>query len=95
MTEREGARLLVSGRMTIDSIATLLKIGLQPADKTGLVIDLARVEGVDSAAVSLLLIWLRQSRRSGLDLCFANIPENLSSLIRLYGVMDMLPLCRD
>ena len=42
-----------------------------------------------------MLCWLREAERGNITLCFSNIPENLMSLARLYGVADMLPLCGD
>lgn len=93
MISRDGGRLRVTGRLTLDSVAGLLDLGPQAAGETSLVIDLAQVEALDSAAVSLMLAWMRQAQRSGVNLCFAHVPENLSSLARLYGVTEMLPLC--
>ena len=55
-------------------------------------VDLSKVETVDSAAVSLLLSWVRQSQHHGIALSFANVPQNLSSLASLYGVLDLLPI---
>ncbi|CAH1203394.1 Phospholipid transport system transporter-binding protein [Candidatus Nitrotoga sp. BS] len=83
----------VPSRLTIETVTPLFKNGLQSDIKTPLVVDLAQVETVDSAAVSLLLAWLREAQRSSVKLCFDHVPENLLSLARLYGVVDMLPLC--
>lgn len=83
----------VVNRLTIETVTPLFKNGLQAAGEMPLVVDLAQVKTVDSAAVSLLLAWLREAQRSNMTLCYAHIPENLLSLARLYGVADMLPLC--
>jgi phospholipid transport system transporter-binding protein len=82
----------VPSHLTIETVTPLFKNGLQAAGETPLVIDLAQVEMVDSAAVSLMLAWLREAQRSSVELCFTHVPENLLSLARLYGVVDMLPL---
>ena len=95
MINRDGDCLRVSGRLTMETAAALFDIGAQLAEKTNVVVDLAQVEAVDSAAVSLLLGWLREARRGNVNLCYAHLPENLSSLAKLYGVLDLLPLCRD
>lgn len=81
----------ISGNLTIETVAQFFERGLDAAGKTSLVLDLGQVVMVDSAAVSLLLAWVRQAQRSGLNLSFINIPENLSSLANLYGVAEMLP----
>jgi len=88
---RDGDRLQVSGRLTKDEVSALVGADLRAVSK--LVVDLAAVEAVDSAAVSLLLSWLRRAQRNQVALCFDNVPENLISLISLYGVAELLPLC--
>lgn len=92
MITQDGDRLQVSGRLTMETVAALFNAKLSPDGDGALVIDLARVEAVDSAAVSLLLSWLRRAQRDRVALSFANVPDNLLSLARLYGVAEMLPL---
>lgn len=79
----------------MDTVAALFDTALQPNGSVTLVIDLAQVESVDSAAVSLLLSWLRRAQRNNVAISFANIPDNLLSLARLYGVAELLPLCSE
>jgi len=90
---REGDKLQLAGPLTLQTAKALFERGLQADGSTSLAVDLSRVEAVDSAGVSLLLSWLREAQRSNITLCFSNIPENLMSLARLYGVAEMLPLC--
>lgn len=94
MISNDGDRLQVSGRMTMDTAASLFDISTQLAGRIEVVIDMAQVEAVDSAAVSLLLGWLREAKRNKVNLCYAHVPENLLSLAKLYGVLDLLPLCQ-
>jgi phospholipid transport system transporter-binding protein len=89
---RNGDLLQVSGRLTMETVAALFNTGLQTEGAGALVIDLAQVEAVDSAAVSLLLSWLRRAQSSRVAISFAHVPENLLSLARLYGVAELLPL---
>jgi phospholipid transport system transporter-binding protein len=92
---RDGDRFQVSGRLTIDVVTALFDSGLPPDVKSALVVDLGQVEAVDSAAVSLLLSWLRRAQRDHVSLCFSNIPDNLMSLARMYGVAEFIPLCQE
>mgnify|MGYP001764484940 CR=1 FL=1 len=92
MIKQEAGQLRVSGPLTMGTVAALMDIDLSGAEDR-LVIDLGQVEAVDSAAVSLLLVWVRSFSRKGVRPCFANLPDNLSSLARLYGVAELLPLC--
>lgn len=87
--------LQVSGRLTMETVNALFGATLEPGAKRVLEVDLGQVEAVDSAAVSLLLSWLRRSQRNNVSLCFSRAPENLLSLARLYGVAELLPMCRD
>jgi phospholipid transport system transporter-binding protein len=90
--QREGDSLRVSGRLTMDSIGASFNESMQPLDGKDWTIDLAQVEEADSAAVSLLLAWLRNAQRYEAKLNFINVPDNLHSLADLYGVADALPL---
>jgi phospholipid transport system transporter-binding protein len=76
----------------METVAALFSADLEPESDGALVIDLKQVESVDSAAVSLLLSWLRRAQGKQVALAFANIPDNLLSLARLYGVAEFLPL---
>ena len=87
--------LHVSGRLTVETVASQLGLVAQAAGQSDLVIDMQQVETVDSAAVSLLLLWLREAQRNKVNLSFVHVPENLLSLARLYNVAELLPLCRD
>lgn len=92
MIRREGDRLIVSGRLTMDSIGALFGDAMQPLEGKDWTVDLAQVEAADSAAVSMLLGWLRNAQRHDAKLNLVNIPDNLRSLAGLYGVADALPL---
>jgi len=90
--QREGERLLVSGQLTMDTIGASFAEAMLPPEGKNWTVDLAQVEVADSAAVSMLLSWLRNAQRHGAQLTFINVPDNLRSLADLYGVADALPL---
>ncbi len=92
MIKREGDCLRVSGRLTMDAIGTLFNEAMQPLEGKEWTVDLAQVEAADSAAVSMLLSWVRNAQRHEAKLTFVNVPNNLRSLADLYGVADALPL---
>ena len=95
MSDQVEGHLPVSGNLTVNTVASLVDLVAQATGKTELVIDLQQVEAVDSSAVSLMLLWLREAQRNKVILSFVNVPENLLSLARLYDVAELLPLCRD
>jgi phospholipid transport system transporter-binding protein len=92
MIRREGDCLRVSGRLTMDSIGATFSEAMLPPEGKNWTVDLAQVEAADSAAVSMLLAWLRNAQRHEAKLVFVNVPDNLRSLAGLYGVADALPL---
>jgi len=92
---RDGDRFQVSGPLTMDIVTALFNSGLQTDGKSALVVDLGKVEAVDSAAVSLLLSWLRRAQRDNVSLSFSNVPDNLLSLARMYGVDKLIPLSQE
>ena len=79
-----------AGSLTMDSAATVLAISAEAALPATGVIDLKRVEAVDSAGVALLLAWKRRAAAEGKPLTFAHLPPSLASLAQLYGVEDLL-----
>lgn len=82
----------VSGDVTMDNVLALFNDGLKPQANSDMVVDFALLEKVDSSAVSLMLVWLREARNNKVTLRFINVPENLLSLSKLYGLAELLPL---
>ena len=91
MITREDGRLGVSGRLTIATVPALFETGLQHLASEDLLVDFSQVEAVDSAAVSMLLGWLRAAQRSQRTLRVTGLPDDLLSLADLYGVTELLP----
>ena len=90
--QREGDSIIVDGAVTIDNVVALTKKGIALFDDRSLTIDLKKVTEVDSTIISMLLEWLRGMRKKNHSLQFINIPENLKSLIQLYGVTEIIPI---
>ncbi|MDD5383927.1 MAG: STAS domain-containing protein [Gallionella sp.] len=91
MITREDGRLVVRGRLTIATVPALFEAGLQHLASEDLLVDFSQVEAVDSAAVSMLLGWLRAAQRSQRALRVTGLPDDLLSLAHLYGVAELLP----
>ncbi len=90
--QREGDSVVVDGAVTIGNVVALTKKGIALFDDRSLTIDLKKVTEVDSTIISMLLEWLREMRKKNRSLQFINIPENLKSLIQLYGVTEIIPI---
>lgn len=90
MIECNNGRCTVRGPITMDNVVALLALGNGLFTAPRVAIDLAGVTEVDSTAVSLLLEWRREADRNGRAISFANLPGNLQSLAKLYGVTELL-----
>ena len=85
-----GDRWSLTGPLTMDSAASVLSSSRDmPLPSSG-VIDLGRLDAVDSAAVAVLLAWKRRAESEGAPLVFENIPPTMISLADLYGVEELL-----
>jgi len=91
MIRREGDRMLVSGALTLASVAAALEEGNAAIANGVRSIDLGEVGDLDSSALALLLAWLRRAKRDNRALEFTNLPQGLTTIARLYGVADLLP----
>jgi len=91
MIRREGRRITVSGPVTLANAARVLDEGRQHLAEGVRTVDLGEVTELDSALLALALAWLRDARAAKREIAFANLPDGLQTLSRLYGVEDLLP----
>ena len=94
MIRREDARILLSGPLTLANVAQVLEEGRRHLAEGAATVDLAGVSELDSSAIALLLAWMREAKAAGRAIAFANLPESLQTIARLYGVQDLLPVSR-
>ncbi|HWT72765.1 MAG TPA: STAS domain-containing protein [Oxalicibacterium sp.] len=76
--------------LTFDNASSVLRAGLQAIAGGQAVIDFTDVKAADSSAVATLLAWQRAAQAHAVPLAFANLPDNLRSLIALYDVSALL-----
>ena len=55
------------------------------------VVDLNKVERIDSAGLALLIEWMRLARRQRMSLRFQNIPERMWAIAEVCGLEQILP----
>jgi phospholipid transport system transporter-binding protein len=91
---REGRRMSVSGPVTLANATRLFDEGRQHLAEGARTVDLAEVTELDSALLALIFAWLRDARAAKRELTFANVPQSLQTLARLYGVEELLPVAR-
>ncbi|CAK0768516.1 phospholipid transport system transporter-binding protein [Gammaproteobacteria bacterium] len=61
------------------------------AGPASLVLDLAGITRSDSAALILLLGWIRLARRRGKEIGYRNLPAQLLAVAKVSGVENLLP----
>jgi phospholipid transport system transporter-binding protein len=91
MIRREGERMVVGGPLTLASVTAVLQEGSAAIAQGVRTVDLSEVGELDSSALALLLAWLREAKRLNRDITFANLPQGLTTIARLYGVAELLP----
>ena len=94
MIRREGERMVVSGALTLANVAATLREGGAAIAEGVRTVDLGEVGELDSSALALLLAWMREAQRQDRSLVFANLPQGLTTIARLYGVAELLPSAR-
>jgi phospholipid transport system transporter-binding protein len=90
MIVREGARMVLSGPVTLANVAAVLEEGRRHLEDGVESVDLAGVTEMDSALLALLLAWMREAKSRNRSLTLANPPHALSTIARLYGVDNLL-----
>jgi phospholipid transport system transporter-binding protein len=83
-------RAMLAGPVTLANVNAVLDEGGRVFKAASVTVDLAGVTDVDSTAVSVLLEWRRAAARDKRVIGYVNYPENLKSLIKLYGVSELL-----
>ena len=90
MIRRDGARMALSGPVTLANVAAVLEEGRRHLDDGVESVDLAEVTEMDSALLALLLAWMREAKSRNRALALANPPPALRTIARLYGVDTLL-----
>ena len=92
MIRRESGRIVVSGPVTLANIAAVLEEARRHLEEGVRIVDLGEVTEMDSSLLAAMLAWLRDARRRGAELTFANLPESVRTIARLYGLDGLIPV---
>jgi phospholipid transport system transporter-binding protein len=91
MIRREGRRMIVGGPVTLANVRRVVEDGRRQIDEGVRTVDLSEVTDMDSSLLAALLAWLRHARERQQEITFAELPESLQTIARLYGVEGLLP----
>ena len=89
--------LKIKGHVGFKSVVGLKKQGEEflRSGPRQCVIDLSGVAGGGSAAVSLLLSWMRYSKARNVQLNYCDVPTDMLDIVQLYGLDQLLPILVD
>jgi len=80
----------LSGDLTIENIPSIIDLmNKQKADKKT-TIDFSKVTSIDTSTLSLIFELQREAKKNQSHFTFKNLPKNLNSLAKLYGVEDLV-----
>ncbi|MCF7980708.1 MAG: STAS domain-containing protein [Pseudomonadales bacterium] len=84
----------VSGELAFANVVAIRDQGIVLLDKadSDVEISLAGVTRAGSAAVSLLLSWLRFAAEKEINLVFSHLPADLDGVARVSGIDQILPI---
>jgi phospholipid transport system transporter-binding protein len=83
---QEGNSWQISGDLIINNITQVLNASKTLSLVGPAQLDFSKVTDVDTSAVSLILEFKRRANAEKVELSLVNVPENLTSLMQLYGV---------
>ena len=77
----------VSGALVFDSVLPLRESSsLLIRSSTSPVFNLRQVTHVDSAGLTLLVLWAREAHQCGTSVRFEDLPSQLIDITRIYGL---------
>ncbi len=94
MQRLDGAFQL-EGDINYQTVSQALKLNLFSADDMldrKICVDFSRINNADSAALALMIHWLRQGKEKKIDVQFSNIPTKLIALAEMSNLETVLPL---
>lgn len=92
--DEEAGRLRLRGQVDFGNAGALEADGRQRlTGRQGVLeLDVSGVEAGGSAAVAVLLSWLRAGRQAGLAIRVTGIPDKMRAIIRASGLADVFAL---
>lgn len=85
-------RIAVRGPLRFGTVSGVWRAARGLAtDAPRLTVDLTGVTEADSAALALLVEWMREARQRGAEVHFAGMPRQLEAIARVSGLDGLLP----
>ncbi len=84
----------LEGRVTMETVPALLAQSddLFEAVADALEVDCSGIEHADSAAVALMLEWLRRAAAADAEIRFHGLPERVQAIVEVSDLEDVIPV---
>jgi phospholipid transport system transporter-binding protein len=80
----------LSGDLSIEKIPAIIDLINKQKLNKKTTIDFSKVTNIDTSTLSLIFELQRQAKKIQSHFVFRNLPKNLNSLAKLYGVEDLV-----
>ena len=80
----------MKGNITLTQVPSILKLTIDYKWRESILIDLKQVGEVDTSLIGLIFEWKKQAKKYKKSVKIKNIPANLLSLAKLYGVEEFI-----
>jgi len=89
----DSGSIKIEGRLDMNTVKSINKQTISLFNgPSEIQFDLSAVSQSNSAALALLLEWLKMAKKHQVSLSFSNIPEHLRELARVYGIEQDLKI---
>ena len=80
----------MKGNITLTQVPSILKLTIDYKWRDSILIDLKQVGEVDTSLIGLIFEWKKQAKKYKKSVKIKNVPTNLLSLAKLYGVEEFV-----
>tara|TARA_B110000238_G_scaffold194933_1_gene233473 strand:- start:343 stop:624 length:282 start_codon:yes stop_codon:yes gene_type:complete len=80
----------MKGNITLTQVPSILKLTIDYKWRNSILIDLKQVGEVDTSLIGLIFEWKKQAKKYKKSVKIKNVPTNLLSLAKLYGVEEFV-----
>ena len=92
ITQQNQQKYLISGAVDFSTVPELMKRAsvffkdIRQAEQMSIEVDLSQITVCNSAGLALMLEMAKHARLNNITLHFKNIPENLLTIAKAYGI---------
>jgi ABC-type transporter Mla MlaB component len=92
MIKAEPGRIVIEVGIRFDNVQTVSESVLRHLQGKEVTVFFCKTERYDSSVLAAIFAWLRKAQDDGIDLVFAEVPEEILDLADLYGIQELLPI---